>query len=291
MNIEADFRSAMLHAGIETHATIIADGVIHRVHVEGDKTLSANGWYVLHADGAPAGAFGCNKRGFRQTWRAKNLLPSSELSAKQIAATMEASRQAHALERKRAYDAAAQRAVKIYRAATLDAYEHPYCVRKGIEPMGVYQNHDGVLVVPVFHARDKHLQSVQFIDGDGTKRFLLGGRLLFGFMPLRHSAESFDKATARRIGICEGYSTGCTLAHVLGPSEAMYTAFSAGNLLNLAIALRERYPTAEITVYGDNDENQVGQTAAIKAATAVQGFVAIPPRVGADWNDFARVAA
>ena len=145
MNIESDFRDAMCAAGIETDATIIADGVIHRVHVEGDKPRTVNGWYVLHADGIPAGAFGCNKRGIRATWRAKNPVPNPAFNPVDVAA-IEASRQAHAAKVQQGYDAAAARAVKIYRAATLDAHDHPYCTRKGIQPFGVLQNRDGVLV-------------------------------------------------------------------------------------------------------------------------------------------------
>src|SRR3546814_12971319 len=50
-------------AGIPVHAAqIVADGKIHRVHVDGDAKGSKNAWYILHADEHPAGAFGCNKR-------------------------------------------------------------------------------------------------------------------------------------------------------------------------------------------------------------------------------------
>ena len=70
MNIESDFRNAMLAAGIETDAPIVADGALHRIHVEGDRTASKNAWYVLHPGTHPAGAFGCNKRAISDRWRA-----------------------------------------------------------------------------------------------------------------------------------------------------------------------------------------------------------------------------
>ncbi len=280
----------MRAAGIETDATIIADGVIHRVHVEGDRAGSKNAWYVLHPGTHPAGAFGCSKRGTSGKWREKNSLPNSELNPVDRA-QVEAQRNARAIEQKRGYSVAADRAGKILHAATGDASKHAYIVRKGVQPFGVNQNRDGVLIVPVYDARNGRLSSLQFIDCDGEKRFLPGGRLSFGCFPLRHTRESFKRAVETRIGIAEGFATGATLAHVLGDSVAMFSAFSAGNLVNVATALREHYPDAEITLYADNDANEVGQRYATKAATAVNGLIAIPPTPGADWNDFARAAA
>ena len=287
MNLESQFRDAMRNAGIETDATIIADGVIHRVHVDGDRAGSKNAWYVLHDGIHPAGAFGSNKTGVSGKWRAGS---TATLNPQQRA-EIDALRNARANEQEQAYALAAERAGKILHAATGDASKHAYIKRKGVQPFGVNQNCDGVLVIPIYDTRKGKLSSLQFIDSDGTKRFLPGGRLSFGCVPLRHTAESFKSAAELRIGIAEGFATGATLAHVLGDSVAMFSAFSAGNLVNVATALREHYPSAEITLCADNDANEVGQRCATKAATAVNGLIAIPPTPGADWNDFARAAA
>ena len=290
MSVENSFRAAMREAGIATDAEIIADGKLHRTHVECDKSNSKNAWYVLHDGNHPAGAFGCNKRGISGKWRPNNHVPNTRFNPVDRA-QIEAQRNARLMEQERAYSAAAERAAKILHAATSDASNHAYVVRKGVQPFGVHQSRDGVLVIPVYDARSGKLSSVQTIDADGEKRFLPGGRMAYGCSPLRHTAESFNRALEQRIGAAEGWATAATLAHVLGPSIAMFAAFGAGNLANVATALREHYPNAEITIFGDNDESGVGQAAAIKAATTVQGFVAIPPKVGADWNDFARAAA
>ena len=287
MSLNYNFRTAMRDAGIATDVEIIADGKLHRIHVEGDRQGTKNAWFVLHDGNYPAGAFGCNKRGISSTWRAGSSAPLNP----QQRAEIEEQRKARAIEQERGYTLAADRAGQILHAATFDATEQAYIVRKGIQSYGVHQSRDGVLVIPVYDARNGKLSSLQFIDGDGTKKFLPGGRLSFGCFPLRHTLESFKRALEQRIGVSEGYATAATLAHVLGPSIAMFAAFSAGNLMNVATALRERYPNAEITIYGDNDESGVGQAAAIKAATAVQGFVAIPQKVASDWNDYARAAA
>lgn len=284
MKVESCFYSAMLAAGIKTDAPIVADGTLHRIHVEGDRQGTKNGWYVLHDGKHPGGAFGCNKRGISGKWRKQSSIPStgSNLADR---ALIEEQRKARVLEQERGYTLAAEGAGQILHAATLDPTEHAYIARKGIRTFGVKQNRDGVLVIPVYDARTGKLQSLQFIDGDGTKRFLPGGRMAYGCFPLRHTPKSFKRAVPMCIGVAEGFATAATLASVLGPSVAMFSAFSAGNLVNVAMALHDQYLDSEITIYGDNDANEVGQKAAIKAALVVRGFVAIPPTQGHDWND------
>ena len=290
INIESCFYAAMRDAGIDVEATIVADGKLHRAHVEGDKNGSVNAWYVLHDGAHPAGAFGCNKRGISDRWRADKNTTSSRSNPIDIA-LIEARRKVRATEAERAYSDAAKRAGQILSSATVDAHDHAYIRSKSIKPFGVNQTQGGVLIVPVFDARTGKLQSLQFIHADGQKRFLANGRTVFGCFPLRHDRESFKRALPLRIGLAEGVATAASIARVLSGSTALFATFSASNLINVATALREQYPTAQITIYGDNDASGVGQDAATKAATAVNGFVAIPAEIGTDWNDAARASA
>ena len=68
--MSAEFIRAIRDAFIPIDEDIIADGQLHRAHVDGDKPGSKNAWYVLHDGNHPAGAFGCNKRGISGKWRA-----------------------------------------------------------------------------------------------------------------------------------------------------------------------------------------------------------------------------
>ena len=68
--IEA-FKAAMREYGIESVDPILADGVIHRFKIAGQKPGSLNGAYKLHLDGAkPAGYFEDFKNGIKATWKA-----------------------------------------------------------------------------------------------------------------------------------------------------------------------------------------------------------------------------
>ena len=52
------FRSAIYAAGIEPPDHLVGDGKIHRFRTNG-RADDDSGWYTLHVDGLPAGAFGC----------------------------------------------------------------------------------------------------------------------------------------------------------------------------------------------------------------------------------------
>jgi hypothetical protein len=63
------FLAALAEAGLAmVKADAVGDGWLHRYRVLDDKAGSANGWYVLHLDGTPFGAFGSWKPGQSLTW-------------------------------------------------------------------------------------------------------------------------------------------------------------------------------------------------------------------------------
>ena len=66
MNTTESVCAAMRTAGLAYAGPIEADGKLHRFRA-GDDT-SKNSWYVLHPGPPMAGAFGCWKRGIKETW-------------------------------------------------------------------------------------------------------------------------------------------------------------------------------------------------------------------------------
>ena len=49
--IITQFQAELLSNGVTPPDEIIGDAQLHRFHIEGDKSSSKNGWYVLHLDG------------------------------------------------------------------------------------------------------------------------------------------------------------------------------------------------------------------------------------------------
>ena len=243
------------------------DGKLLRYRVAGDKAGSRNGWVVLNDGVVSFGAFGSWKTGESHTWRSgsENVMTPSQredFRRQMIAATI-----ARDQERQKVREEARVRAQKLWERGKPATNAHPYLQRKRVGAHGIRQLRD-MLMIP---ARDASgaLWTLQFIQADGTKRFLTGGRIEGCYFAM-------GKPEGRVI-VCEGLATGSTLREAVGAAVAC--AFSCGNLLPVCLALRKKFPQLAIVVCADNDHATLGNpgvTSAKAAAKAVRGVVCIP---------------
>lgn len=126
----------------------------------------------------------------------------------------------------------------------------------------------GSLVVPIFNPK---LSGLQFIKPRGDKHILLGTKLKGGFYPL-------GGKDSNQVYIGEGFATCAAVAECV-PNALVLCAFSAGNLIHVALAVRKSRPKADIVIIADNDESRTGEREAIKTALAVNGSYIMPPAV------------
>lgn len=276
------FRDAMIDAGLTPPATIEADGLLHRFHVEGDKRGSLNGWYCLHGDGRAAGAFGSWKSGLRSTWAADGKR-MSEAERESLARMIEAARLRAQAERRAEHEARAVEARAEWATAEPADPAHPYLVAKHVRPHGLRQRGE-MLLVPLFDGFGA-MWNVQRIGPDGSKRFR-PGRAGGLFSPIG------DLTNPRTILLCEGWATGATLHEETG--HPVLCAMNAGNLLPVALAARSAWSGAELLICADNDcctPGNPGVTYATAAARAVGARLVIPEfpegLAGSDFNDLA----
>jgi putative DNA primase/helicase len=275
MNIESQFLEAALSAGIPLDCRIVADGNLHRCHIEGHKTGTKNGAFVVHTDGVPAGWAMDYTTGSIVKWR------SDGQPGKLSKADWEAITAAKIERRKgqgETHFKAAQKARVIWKRAVFADASNEYCYRKKIQTHGAKTGDTGglkcVLILPLFNSNLK-LVSLQFIQPDGGKRFLSGGQKKDCFWWVGKKSS--------RILIAEGFATAASLHEHTGLQ--VFVAFDAGNLINVAQVVRSNNRDAEIIIAGDNDESGVGQQKARAAALAVGGKYIFPATVGNDWND------
>lgn len=272
MTIEGDFFEALRAAGLAPLKDIpVADGVLHRFRAEGDKAGARNGWYVLHAQPVPAGAFGSWKTGVTYTWRAAAMTPPSPAESEAIRHQLQAAQTARDAEQVKLHATAAAKAEHLWHIAKPATVDHPYLARKRVKPFGL-RLLNGSLVIPARDA-DGRLATLQFIAADGVKRFLTGGRIAGCYCAVGRPAET--------LLIAEGYATAATLHECTG--HAVACAFNAGNLAPVARALRAKFPTVRIVICADDDRDTPGNpglTRATEAALAVDGLVALPDFTG-----------
>lgn len=273
-----DFMGAVADAGIAPHdpADIVADGRLHRYRVKGDRPGSSNGWSVVYLDGIPSGAFGSWKAGFSQTWCARNRTDLTPSDRAHLARRMETVRAARDAEQHQRQVDAALRAADLWAKSRPADPRHPYLLRKQVRPHGARQL--GMRLVLPGTTLAGELVSLQFIDGDGRKLLLYGGRKRGCCILVADPPDPW------RVLICEGWATGASLAEA-DHGALVLAAVDAGNLAPVALAARRRWPGANIVIAGDADD--VGRRAAHVAAHAVGGLVLIPAIEGQDWNDLA----
>lgn len=265
----AAFLDAMEAAGVVPRDTaalvsrLTAGAGLVRFRCHGER--AANGWAVLHLDGKPAGRFGNWRLGVTSSWRAGR---AAKPNASERAAFAKL-RRAWEAETRRGHEAAAAHCRALWEAAEPASAAHGYLAAKGMRPDGL-RVHGAALLIPM-HDAPGQLWSLQSIFPDGCKRFAQGGRV-DGMMWRRG-----DPGATITLG--EGVATMAAVHAATGLCSV--AAFSSGNLIAAARAVRSHWPAARLIVCADDDVGRVpniGLDAANAAARAVGGLVARPPR-------------
>lgn len=281
------FGDALAAAGLG-QPEIIADGKLYRFRTPDDKAGKLSGWYLLHLDRLPAGAFGSWKTGETQTWCAKSRAEQTSAERANIRALVAEVQRQQQVERDQQHRAAAIRAVGIWSRCTPAPEDHPYLLAKAISPHGVRVDRHGNLVIPA--SDGESLTTLQFIAADGSKRFLSGGRIAGCWFAIQGQM-------AGPILIGEGFATMATLYQETGAPAVI--AFNASNLLPVAKAIRRLNQLDEILICGDDDQwtpGNPGRCKARAAALEIGAKLLMPDFSGldlssrpTDWNDLYRL--
>lgn len=293
MDIDAAIRQ-MRDLGLEVDS-LDTTGKLTRVPVtfpRPDKGNKKSGWYVvhefrLHSGGfALAGAYGNYKLDEK---RNLGVEPGqlSEADRREYEEKRRAAQRKAEADARRAAKACAERAAKIW-SGLPDSGTSPYLDAKGVRAFGLRFSR-GRVVVPVYKPAacegpglfSLSLVSLQFIDGDGTKKFLTGTPKQGSF----HWLTAVPEAECPVV-VVEGYATGASVHMATGLPVAV--AFDSGNLVPVARALRQFMPSALICVAGDEDREteqrtgkNPGRVKAEEAARAVGGVWLVPEFAGA----------
>ena len=261
---------------------IVADGVIHRFRVQGDRAGTLNGWFVLHHDHGAAGTW---KGGTTCAWSSKSTARMSRAEKDAFCAAMRQARDGAQRQRESEQHNAATRAADLWAKTRPASPSHPYLARKRIAPGVARQSGD--LLVLLIEDIDGAIRSLQYIGPDGTKRMLSGGAKRGHFVIVAGSLP------ADLIAISEGFATASTVATQF-PGAAVLAAIDAGNLLPVAEVVRRHHPDTQIIIAADDDrltDGNPGLAHAREAAAAVHGKVIRPvwppgsPLKLSDFND------
>lgn len=259
--------NAMTAAGIDpAHAPMIADGQLRRFRLPEDRLKSKNGYITVfdNGDGSHGASFGSWKYNIKETWfSGKVQQQTTSAERTEFSKRMVAAKRKQAEQQKQRHVATAVKATRLWRRAQPAAANHPYLIKKQIRPHGLRQINSS-LVVPV-RTTAGELTGLQFIQSDGSKKFLSGTAVAGCYHAIGNPPSDV-------LLLAEGFATSATLTEASGYPCAV--AFFAGNLRPVALALRSKYPAVQMIFCADADHT--GRTAAAQAAAAVNGLVVEP---------------
>lgn len=296
INSSTLFPEAIRAAGLSPPDQI-EPGKFYRFPGEGKAPDNRAGWCKLFPDGT-GGVFGDFSTDRRDSWQAEQdhtYTPQQRAEFKRQ--IEEAKAQAEADEKAR-HEAASEQAHLIW-ASAYPGREHPYLEAKGIAAHGARiitskKVHDLcpelsisltglLLVIPISDVNGK-LYSLQFIDIDGQKRYLAGGRKRGGLFLIGKPEKV--------LCIAEGFATGASIHEATGYAVAV--SFDAGNLIPVTKIMKGHLPDLKLVVCADDDyktDSNPGLSKATEAAHANGAILAVPhfgsdrPEGATDFND------
>ena len=263
-------RFQMVEEGLNYSGELIVDGAIHRGFLEGDSKAKKSFWYVLFdCHGLICGSAGNWKQGIKIKLCSKDIKNLAKKDRvlfyeKQKEAQRQYSRELAARQQQ-----AQRRAKEFQRNGAVASENHGYLTKKKIKSMGLLQAQDGRLMIPVC---DDHgeLWNLQFINDDGEKKFLFGGKKKGCFF-------EFGDSNAGMIHLSEGYATAFSVYESMGGLAIV--AFDCYNMVEVAKIIREKHPKAEILIIGDEDsfgQENNGRKYATTAAEAIGAKLFFP---------------
>ncbi|MBR0186512.1 MAG: AAA family ATPase [Synergistaceae bacterium] len=279
---------------------LILDGHIHRYNVIGDKGRDENGSgaYCIFTDNWPAGWIHNWRTGIHETWTfdrnrldeaGKSYFDDEKYKELLKKAKIQQERFSEELRSKQAQ--ASDNARSMFSALPPAPEDFPYLIKKNVPCYGLrYRRDFNQIAVPLRNINGD-IQSIQWIDADGGKKFFEGAPTTGAFWCIGlDTLKPNDNNSVILVG--EGYATMATVYELTGlPCVA---AMTCRNLLNVGNVLHNKFKNVKIIFIADNDHNTDGNpgiTCASEADRAISNAGIVFPHFsnaqsGTDWNDF-----
>lgn len=172
-------------------------------------------------------------------------------------------------QQKEWWETVAQKAQRIWQESEPASATHPYLRKKNVQSFGLRFN-SNALVIPLQDPTGK-IWSLQFINSDGSKRFLSGGKTKGCFHAIG------DWLSSNTLYIAEGYATAATI-HAISDKPVL-VAFNAGNLDPVIGSIMPYCRDKLVVIAADNDcwgDTNTGRNKAEAAARKYGCYITTP---------------
>lgn len=297
------------------------NGTAHgRCRCEGDHQGEKAGWYAIHLDGCPVLSMQNHRLGKVESkkypnkesiarWKQnrqnatamrKSANAQTVTQTWQQAATKEANfeqkQNSHDSERIAQVGNKVRTQIQTYHAYKADYPASQYLTKKGLDitqDAAAFMLRSGgqVYTCFAFSNANGEITTKQYVNAEGVKRFETGGQK-YGSFHVINGFQQLEANSKAPLIIAEGVATAMSVQLAAEKGAVVVAAGDCGNLLNVAKALRAKYPDRDMVIAADNDHNRndnVGLAHAQVAAKAVGATVVSPQFTkgerGTDFND------
>lgn len=263
----------------------VVDGKWHNIPAEDGKKGNKSFGYIAYRN--MDGSIGGKITNYYRSDESESFIFTEEKHqqrpARQIIADQQTQRQEDAARQEQERVRAAQRAAYVYKMLPAAPADHPYLVRKQVDPYMAKINQSGQLVIPMINANGQ-IQSLEFIGNNGFKKIMPGTKAAGAFTPL-----GFPRGESPpQILIAEGFATAASL-HASTGIPTIH-ARGKGNIAAVTSIMQERHPSASLIIAADNDQGKTNNYG-LATAKAIQAenpdvIIMLPP-INGDYNDLA----
>lgn len=273
---ETEFLDALTDAGLIIDGLPVMDGEIHRVSVTDGPRGNGDGVYRGFLNGSKPGGW------FINYWTAKTHKDITKWKATGGESDPVARLHMQAVARQARDDSAralaamhmrqTARAKALYDSLPPADPQHAYFMRKGVTAdEDIRQTRNGALVVPLQNVAGD-FRTLQYIPPDGEKYLFKEAPKAGNFKVVGGELRNGEPVL-----YAEGYATAKSLSMATGLPVVM--TVDAGNMLNVADALRAAYPDSPHLFMADDDHHKpvnTGRVMAEQAARNTGGAVLMP---------------
>lgn len=223
---------------------IVPDDKFHDIQGEADPRGKKKVFYILNIiDGFGYGQFGHRVTGERVNWHSNSDIEMDDREREELNKKIQEQKERKEKELKITRAEAAAEAEKRYKSADVASPDNPYLKSKGITPSKRMRQEGDSLLTPIF--KNGKIVSLQTISPNGFKKYLPGGEKQGGYFFI--DGEDGDVTV-----ICEGVSTGRSIN--MATDHPVFCAYDKGNLKNIAVALRKKFPDKKLVIAADDDQ-------------------------------------
>ena len=283
-DIISEFHNFLSNQGVAIKGQLKTDGSVDEAHDKNDPKKKRKYYYFFYLDqDYPYGElrrYSDQGEAFAK-FRPKNVEKLTDDQRQELNEVIKQKQIEAEKKQKESQNKAAKRAQSDWERGK-PVESHPYLEKKQVSSYGLREDYKGRLMIPLYNAKRK-IVGIQYIKGDGTKRFLTGTKKKGSFFTLGGN----QLKNTNKINYCEGYATAASFYE--DHNEPVVVAFDAGNLSPVAEIIFKDYQNHEHIFIADNDESETGEREASKACQLIKSkggksSVKMPKELG-DYND------